>query len=104
MPALLAIERHRLLYGDYPAKLEALVPQLLPDLPVDPWTGDAMLYRRIGDNPDGRTFVLYSVGPNRSDDGGVLDAPAGRRTSGRRAENPDMIFNAEPQDLSTLPR
>ncbi len=62
-----ALERHRLANGQFPEKLEMLVPQFISYLPHDVLTGEPYKYRRTS---DGR-FVLYSVGWNEKDDGGV---------------------------------
>jgi hypothetical protein len=61
-----ALERHRLAHGQYPERLDALVPQFIPKLPHDIINGQPLNYRR---NADG-AFVLYSVGWNETDDGG----------------------------------
>jgi len=55
----------RAMHGSYPATLEELVPEIMPELPPDPFTGDPLEYRRKGDG-----YVLYSVGPDRKDHGG----------------------------------
>jgi len=62
-----ALERHRLANGQFPEKLEALVPRFIAQLPNDLFTGEPYKYRRAGDGQ----FVLYSVGWNETDDGGV---------------------------------
>jgi hypothetical protein len=69
----LALERHRLAKGSYPDALEELVPSLLPELPPDPFTGQPLLYVNTGDR-----VVVYSVGANLTDDGGVEPAPGTR--------------------------
>lgn len=51
--------------GTYPEALEALVPGILTEVPVDPFTGRPLVYRRDGDG-----FVVYSLGSNEKDDGG----------------------------------
>ena len=61
------LERYRLAHGQYPETLEALVPQFAEKLPKDIVGGQPLKYRRTA---DGR-FVLYSVGWNETDDGGV---------------------------------
>jgi len=63
-----ALERHRLAHGEYPENLAALVPEYLPALPPDVVNGQPLQYRRL---PEGR-FVLYSLGWNGKDDGGVV--------------------------------
>jgi hypothetical protein len=61
------LERYRLAHGQYPETLEALVPQFAEKLPHDIVGGQPLRYHRTA---DGR-FVLYSVGWNEKDDGGV---------------------------------
>ncbi len=53
--------------GRYPATLQDLVPEYLPEVPKDPFTGQDLLYRRTGRF----TYKLYSAGPNKLDDGGA---------------------------------
>jgi hypothetical protein len=62
-----ALERYRLANGHVPDYLQALVPRFMAHLPNDVITGEPFKYRR---NDDGQ-FVLYSVGWNEKDDGGV---------------------------------
>jgi hypothetical protein len=61
-----ALERYRLANGQYPETLDALVPNFIAALPDDVMNGQPLKYRRLD---DGR-FLLYSVGFNRTDDGG----------------------------------
>lgn len=49
----------------FPTQLADLVPDYLPTLPLDAYTGDPLRYSRAGDG-----FTLYSVGRDRHDDGG----------------------------------
>jgi hypothetical protein len=51
--------------GRYPDSLDELVPGLVPAVPIDPFSGDPLVYRR-----DGEGFVVYSLGSNQKDDGG----------------------------------
>ncbi len=62
----LALERYRTAKGGYPATLAELVPEFLPTVPVDIFSGQPLIYRT---EPGGA--VVYSVGPNLKDDGGV---------------------------------
>jgi hypothetical protein len=62
-----ALERYRLAKGQFPDTLDALVPQFISQLPHDVFTAGPYKYRRT----DNRQFVLYSVGWNERDDGGV---------------------------------
>jgi hypothetical protein len=62
------LERYRLAREEYPESLDALVPQFAAKLPHDIVGGAPLKYHRTA---DGR-FVLYSVGWNEKDDGGVV--------------------------------
>jgi hypothetical protein len=62
-----ALERYRLANRQFPDDLEALVPRFIKHLPNDPFADGTYRYRP-GDNGQ---FVLYSVGWNEKDDGGV---------------------------------
>lgn len=61
----LACRIHKGRTGQYPESLEALVPALLNDVPIDPFTGRPLVYRREGEG-----FIVYSLGSNLKDDGG----------------------------------
>jgi hypothetical protein len=75
--AAVAAERYRRKTGTWPASLEALVPEFLPTLPNDPFTGQPLAFKRL---PDG--LVIYTVGPDGKDDGGqVLEAGEGSRVT-----------------------
>jgi len=62
----LALELHRRRHGEWPNSLEAMTPNLLPDVPLDRFTGEPLGYRI----EDGRPLV-YGVGTDLDDDGGV---------------------------------
>jgi len=53
-----ALERFRLAHGNFPEKLEELVPQYIAQLPHDMITGKPLHYQRTDDG----NFVLYSTG------------------------------------------
>jgi hypothetical protein len=61
------LERYRLAHGAYPKTLDALVPQYLEKVPRDIINGEPLKYRLKHDGQ----FVLYSIGWNETDDGGV---------------------------------
>jgi hypothetical protein len=62
-----ALERYRLTNGQFPENLEALTPRFISQLPHDVITGEPYKYRRSANGQ----FVLYSVGWNEKDDGGI---------------------------------
>ena len=64
-----ALERCRLARGAFPKALSELVPEFLPALPAEIVNGEPYRYRRTDDG----SFVLYSVGLDLRDDGGVID-------------------------------
>ena len=49
--------------GRFPEYIAALVPDILAEEPVDPFTGDPFIYKLREDG-----FVVYSVGSNEKDD------------------------------------
>ena len=73
-----ALERYFLIHGVYPESLEALVPDLLDRVPTDLIDGAPVRCRRTD---DGR-YLLYEVGWNERDDGGVVAWP-------KSASNPE---------------
>jgi hypothetical protein len=64
----IALERYRLAHGEFPESLDALAPQFMGKIPHDVIGGGPLKYRRTSDGQ----FVLYSVGWNETDDGGVV--------------------------------
>ncbi|MHC4503164.1 MAG: F-box protein, partial [Planctomycetota bacterium] len=68
----LSCELYKSRHGKYPGKLDDLAPEFLDKLPPDPFTGKPFVYRRKGEG-DADGFVVYSVGENLKDDGGVKD-------------------------------
>ncbi len=69
----IALERCRLAHGEYPESLDTLAPQFIDKLPHDIINGGPLHYRRTSDGQ----FVLYSVGWNETDDGGVVGLTKG---------------------------
>lgn len=62
-----ALHRFERRHGYWPAALEALVPEFLPEVPHDPFDGQPFRYRpELG--------VVYSVGKNLLDDRGAVVA------------------------------
>lgn len=83
-----ALERYRMVSGQFPETIDALVPKFVPKLPTDVITGGPLKYRR---EADGR-FVLYSVGLNGKDDGGVIIFKKG----GVNPDNGDWVWKNAP--------
>jgi len=84
----LAIERWRLANADHvPDSLASLVPTFLPAIPEDPFDGKPLKYK-----PSAHGYIVYSVGRDAVDDGGV-DAPP----KGKSKNNPplDIVLAVE---------
>lgn len=62
-----ALERFYVANHRYPEDLAAIVPKYMAQLPNDVIDGQPLKYRRTDDV----NYVLYSVGWNGTDDGGV---------------------------------
>ncbi len=59
--------------GVYPQKLSELSPAYIKTVPADIFAEGPLIYKR-----DGKGYLLYSVGANMKDDGGVEDEAAGK--------------------------
>jgi hypothetical protein len=64
---LIAIERYRRTHDQLPGSLDDMVPNYIDSVPLDPFTGQKLLY-----NYDKEGYVVYSAGNNRQDDGGFV--------------------------------
>lgn len=61
----MALERYRLGHaGQLPASLNTLAPVYLNQVPLDPFNGQPLRFKRL---PKG--YAIYSVGADRQDDG-----------------------------------
>jgi hypothetical protein len=68
MNAALAAERYRQTHKHWPDSLDKLCPRFLSAIPIDPFDGAPLRYRRVEDGA-----VIYSVGNDGIDDSGHLD-------------------------------
>jgi hypothetical protein len=64
----IACERYRLANGRWPAALDDLSPDYIAEVPPDPFAGRPIRYA-----VEDKGILLYSVGADRTDDGGVDD-------------------------------
>lgn len=85
----LVIQRYRLAAGMLPDTLADLVPAYLGDVPKDPFDGNELRYEKRDAG-----FVIYSVGEDLSDDGGVERPPRNKRR-GQNQPNWDVTFIVE---------
>jgi hypothetical protein len=92
----IALKRCQLKHGNYPTDLNALVPEFIPVVPLDPVGGQPLHYRR---NADG-TYLLYSVGENGMDDGGDPSLEKGVAGSNFYWQNPRALDWVWPQSAT----
>ena len=82
----LALSAYHTEKGAYPPTLDALVPDYLSAVVIDPFSEAPLCYRL--DDRDG--YVLYSVGEDGQDDGGIMRNPRGDILSYGELE--DIVF------------
>jgi hypothetical protein len=68
LAAALAAERYRREHGAWPESLDKLVPAQLTEVPLDPYDGQPLRYRRLADG-----VTIYAVGGDGVDNGGLFD-------------------------------
>ncbi|MHC4220142.1 MAG: hypothetical protein ACYSU7_16985, partial [Planctomycetota bacterium] len=68
---MVALELYRARHGGYPDSLDQLAGDIVTQLPADPLHVLPFGYRLLDDDPDGRAYLLYSIGLDRADDGGA---------------------------------
>ena len=75
----IALELYKRNHGAYPEQLSTLVPDLLPSVPPDRFDGKPLRYALKDGKP-----VVYSVGSNNIDDGGIPSTrpPKEQRSNG----------------------
>jgi hypothetical protein len=81
----LAVRLYQQEHERLPEQLSDLVRQYLAAVPIDPYSDKPLIYR-----PDGKSFVLYSVGHDGRDDGGR------RRPEGESLLTPGYDLLLEP--------
>ncbi|TWU30047.1 hypothetical protein [Bythopirellula polymerisocia] len=96
-----ALAVYRAEHGEYPEQLAALVPDVLPEMPLDLYSDEPFKYER---KPDGG-YLLYSVFTNGKDDGGLSydgEIVAGEWVS-KQADldylNSDVVFRVPVPDF-----
>ena len=78
--------------GRWPGELKDLCPGLLKAIPADRFSDKPLIYRP---NEDG--YLLYSVGRNRRDDGGLREKRVGKKWINLRKD--DIAVEVKPPDL-----
>lgn len=64
--AALGVERFRLAEGRLPETLEQLVPKFINAVPIDPFDGKPLRYKRLD-----KGYTIYSIGEDSEDNGGT---------------------------------
>ena len=82
--AVIALALHHRLHKTWPENLAQLTPHLLPSVPLDRFDGKPLKYKLVDGHP-----LLYSVGLNRTDDGGT---PSADPAKGDEAPDGDIRF------------
>ena len=77
----ITLRLYRREHGRYPETLKELVPKYLPSLPVDPFDGKPLRYKRLA-----KGFKVWSIGMDMKDNGGVWGKP--------RIEKGDIVWEA----------
>ncbi len=70
-----------------PRKLQDLVPEFIPYIPLDPFAPGEETIKYL---PDVSNPIIYSLGPDGDDDGGIDKFNKNRTKNGK---NWDLIFN-----------
>ena len=81
---LIALHRFRIKTGAFPETLDALVPDYLSAVQRDPYDGKPLRYSR-------EKGVVYSVGVDLEDSGGVSDGPTGENADATH-KGKDIVF------------
>ena len=66
--SLIALERFRVANGRWPDSLDEVPKTILPETPIDPFTGQPIRIARVSDG-----WAVYCVGCDLEDNGGNLD-------------------------------
>jgi len=85
----LALKSYHREHSAYPSSLRQLVPAYLPAVLEDPFSGAVLHYKR-----DHQSYLLYSVGPDKQDDGGKPISTTGNSTRNyyvERESRGDMV-------------
>jgi hypothetical protein len=100
--AAIAVERYKLKYGKLPDKLKQLVPEFINKIPTDPFTlliprfkdepsNDSWIGRPVKYKKTGKHYIIYSIGTNQFDDGGIEKY--------RFHTDLDILFTTKPRKL-----
>lgn len=83
----IAVVRYYDQHNRWPDSLDDLVPEYQKQVPSDPFTGEPLKFLRVGNE-----IRVYSVGPNRTDDGGSEVPEVDEQGNKNYKGNPDVVF------------
>jgi hypothetical protein len=70
-----ALAAFRADHDEYPAALQSLIPDYVKAIPLDPYSDQPLHYQRFPDEKSvEQGFLLYSIGEDGRDDGGIVPA------------------------------
>lgn len=107
----LSVELYGRKNGRFPASWSDLVPHMLPAAPRDPWSGLALGFK-AGAGTSGRP-VIYSIGADRTDNGGTIGTPwdvisawssATVPTLGGQTSTGDWVIWPKPEPVGERPQ
>lgn len=90
LQAAIACERFRLGTGQWPETLDALVPDYLAAVPVDPLDGKPMRYAHINEG-----IKVWTISENLIDDGGNIGRLTVRQPSNRSKDRGWVLLNPD---------
>jgi hypothetical protein len=82
----IAVQRYRLKYNKLPDSLESLVPDYLDSVPMDPFDGKEIRYKKLD-----KGFVIYSIGADQIDYGGIEEPKDKNKRDGSTYDIPFII-------------
>lgn len=97
--AVIALERYRMVHGEYPPDLETLVPEYITSVPYDRDAKGPVVYRRVLDEKGQPDYIMYAIGPDRIDNGGSVppkywSSPAFHASRSEDKAGYDLVFTA----------
>jgi hypothetical protein len=81
----LHLEKYRRANGSLPESLDQIAKELDPALMTDPYTGGKLMYKK-----EDLSYLIYSTGPDKVDNGGALQAQISQ-TTGKIEKMPDDL-------------
>lgn len=89
LTAEMALRCYRSEQGQTPLRLDQLVPKYLQQVPSDPFSAHPLVYR-----PQSTNWLLYSVGPERGDDGGKRNGRILQHDQNNPTNTGDLFYDS----------